>query len=113
MSGTFSGRVAFARVAFTGGTPSIVMQSGDFAPEATDGGIGKVSLTLVNPIEPSEAIYLVSCRAVDEGEVVDNGVASVGSNVSSTLVPVLIRDPGDAELQDLAFDLTILVKPLQ
>lgn len=104
MSGTFQGRIAFAKIAFTAGVPSLISQSGDFSETIADNGVGDIGLTLSSPIDPNEAIYLATVRGTTLGAVTI--VAA-----TDTLVRLGISD-FSAEA-DLDCDLCILVKPLQ
>lgn len=106
MSGTFNGRIAYASIRFDGPTPFIENQSGDFSSvELVSGNVFLVHLA--EAIDPSEAVYLARLADLQEATVVvtrrettDNRVAVVG----------LDRGGGASTY---AFDLVVLVKPLQ
>lgn len=109
MSSTFVGRTAF--IAFKN-TPEIVVQSGDFE-SLTRVSDGTYDLTLSNPIDPAEAIYLASPQSFGG----DFLLAEVDRAASTdTTVRVITRDvdgiPWDGNPSD-GVELAILVKPLQ
>lgn len=113
MSGTFSGRVAFASCAITSGPPgslAYTTQSGDFDETAAGAyvGVGQFLLTLASPIDPSEAIYSVTARAA-LGKTCICKIDTAGTVDGAISVEVL--DDGGVAIDPDAIDVLVLVRP--
>ena len=101
MSGTFSGRVAYASIRYTAGVPAIVVQSGDFASVANTGP-GVFTLALASAIDPDEACCTLAIRGA-------SGAAHVNS-WTDTAIEIHCQTLAGAAA-DRNTDVTILVKP--
>ena len=104
MSGTFQGRVAFAAVNV--GNLTFANQSGDFESIA-NASPGQFTLTLKNPIDPSEAVYFLEVMGKD-GE---RGQVWRAACTDTTVVLFTRNQAG--VLANENFDLLVLVKPVQ
>jgi hypothetical protein len=104
MSGTFQGRVAFAAVDVS--PLGFANQSGDFESVANPNP-GDFTLTLKNPIDPSEAVYFLEVMGKDgeRGQV-------WRAACTDTTIQVFTRNAAGA-LSNEDFDLLVLVKPVQ
>lgn len=106
MSGTFQGRLAFAKITIDIDGGSLASQSGDFSP-TVDLSPGFITLTLVAPIAPSQAVYLCSpISSVDACSLTFINITETTLVLSSS---ILEEEAWTSKA--VSFDILILVKP--
>lgn len=112
MSDPFQGRIAFARIDTTSTPPSLSVQSGDFEDEVQVAD-NLYTLTLKNPIDPSEATCTTTCQYNQPFVVPEqkNATASVFNQTDTEITLYLNPHVGLASEFDIS--LALAVKPLQ